>query len=152
MSKEEVLRDIRKIVEKLNGIENGHPSYEIKKYRDLMNEIVGAIPDMLFITDSTGKFLYYFGDEENFYIKPVQFIGKKISEIFPEGFALKVDVQITKMLLGKKPSPIYYKFKNNLYEARLMRTSSDKILFMVRNIGEDIEKLLKVYDLNGKKN
>ena len=105
--------------------------------------ILTAIPDMLFHIDHSGTFIGYSGPEADLYLKPQDFIGKRMADVLPadisKQFAAYADRAIT---TGQIQSYAYDLSIHDLvrhYEARLSPLGKSEVIVLVRDISELIE-------------
>jgi PAS domain S-box-containing protein len=101
--------------------------------------ILNTIPDLLFQFDREGRFLDYKVREDNeLFIKPSEFLNKKIEEVLPEEIASKAKYYIDKVLETRKPQLFEYEIMHDgtkhVYEARFAISGENEVLAIVRNI------------------
>ncbi|MHA1379670.1 MAG: PAS domain S-box protein [Candidatus Helarchaeota archaeon] len=100
--------------------------------------IFHAIPDLFFLIKSDSTVLDYSGKEEDFYIPPEEFLGKRITDIMPGELGKKSKEVIEKVVQTKEAQNIEYSLefqtKIRYFEARLFYYSEDKIAVFVRDI------------------
>lgn len=122
----------------------------IKYYERLKNEeirlraIIDVIPDLIFVFDKDGYFLNYYGELSKLFLKPEDFLGKNITELFGKEIGEKTINSIKKVLdkdlvdsfVYFLPSPynnmLYY------YEARFVKLDEDKVLTLIRDVTESV--------------
>jgi diguanylate cyclase (GGDEF)-like protein/PAS domain S-box-containing protein len=113
---------------------------ELRKSQTNTQALINAIPDMLFIIKCDGTFTDIKMNKEQLYMPPDQFLGKKITEVFPGEIAVKTmqsiertletgDVQVFEYQLPMQGSVQYY-------EARIVACSDEEVLAICRNITE----------------
>jgi PAS domain S-box-containing protein len=100
--------------------------------------ILNAIPDLMFLMDRDGTYLDYHARSNDLLLKPPdQFLGKKLSEVFPEASevfypafeeVLKTDQPIVVECPAQTPEGL------RMYEASMVRCDGDKVLAIVRDI------------------
>ncbi len=125
----------------------------IKEQNEKLNAIIEALPDMIFINDSDGKYLDYFRSNNNTKHKDYSYlIGKKFADVFDEentkyhlqnvNFAIKTGQMVT----------YEYSLNNNnqieFYEARLVKMSENTVLRFVRDITDRKRTEQLILDLN----
>src|SRR6185295_6803563 len=98
-----------------------------------------AIPDWMFLLSRDGTYLdYHAKAPELLVVPPEQFLGKKVSDIFPPEIANKL--YRTFEQASDKPSLVEYQFSRpdgeHFYEASIVTCEGDKILSIVRDITE----------------
>ncbi|HBF89123.1 MAG TPA: hypothetical protein DDX39_10815 [Bacteroidales bacterium] len=103
--------------------------------------LIETSPDLIFVHDINGIFLeFYSQDETLLYLKPEQFIGKKISDIFPQKIAEKLNFYIEKTIstnelqIVEYELPIPYTNDTKIFEARIKKFGEDKIISIIRDI------------------
>jgi formate hydrogenlyase transcriptional activator len=103
--------------------------------------ILNAIPDLMFLMDRDGTCLDYHARSNESLLKPPdEFLGKKLSEVFPGEAAeifypafeevLKTDRPVVIECPAQTPEGL------RIYEASMVRCDGDKILAIVREITE----------------
>jgi PAS domain S-box-containing protein len=103
------------------------------------NSILSAIPDLIFIINSDGVFLdFKTGNVKDLAVPKEKFINKKISEIFPDPFALLFGNKINEVLSNQTPVSIEYQIPVNGeladFECFIVPFGQNKVIAMVRNI------------------
>jgi formate hydrogenlyase transcriptional activator len=101
--------------------------------------LLNAIPDLMFLLSRDGTFLdYHAKAPELLQITPEQFLGKKISEVFPPELAGKFYRSFEQA--SDKPSLVEYQLSlpdgDRFYEASIVVCEGDKLLSIVREITE----------------
>ncbi|MFX1391442.1 MAG: PAS domain S-box protein [Promethearchaeota archaeon] len=129
-----------------------------KKFRRLFE----SNPDLFFLIDKDFTFLEFSGKEEDLYVKPENFLGKKITEIFPpERSKIFIDV-IENTFSTKRPQIFEYQLpmKDGLhhYEGQILYFSEEKVALFARDITsrkkveiflkESEEKFRKIFESN----
>nr|NQU90388.1 PAS domain S-box protein [Bacteroidota bacterium] len=103
--------------------------------RNLLN----AIPDLLFVFDNNGTFKdFHANKQESLFLHPEQFLNKKIQDVLPthiSGITLKMIAKTleTGYMQIYEYSNIH-KGKKTHHEARMVRSDSDEVLVLVRDI------------------
>jgi diguanylate cyclase (GGDEF)-like protein/PAS domain S-box-containing protein len=107
------------------------------------NTLLKALPDMIFICDSQGRFLdFKNGLDIPLLVPEREFIGKKIEEILPQELANKVMKCFTMAQENKQVQTVEYQLdiQGTIrdYEARILGIeSTDQTLIIVRDISEN---------------
>ena len=57
---------------------------ESKKFQEKLLELFKLIPDLFFLVSGDTTILNYGGREEELYIPPKEFLGKKMKDILPK--------------------------------------------------------------------
>jgi len=113
--------------------------------------ILNAIPDIMFEISNTGIFLSYKAEkEEDLMVRPEEFLGKKISDVFPEEFARKAMTYIDLTLKTRELQVFEYqlpKLSGKLcdYEVRFIVSGPEKVLVIVRDVTDrkQAERIMK---------
>ncbi|MBN8456813.1 MAG: PAS domain S-box protein [Verrucomicrobia bacterium] len=99
--------------------------------------LLKAIPDMLFVLDSEGKFLDYRGPSGVTLLPPEAFIGKPISEIMPEGIALEAIAKVKSVLASRGTEFQSYQLdgggETRYFETRLAPYGSNAVVALCRD-------------------
>jgi len=102
--------------------------------------IIDSIPDILFRFDKEGKFLDYSASKESpLFLKPEQFMGRRVSELFPSQFSSMVNENIAKCLNGEKTEFGYYMEiagEEQAFEAKMSKINDVEVLALIRNVSE----------------
>lgn len=123
----------------------------IEEDRHKLKSLLDVMPDMFFITDSSGKYLDFYADERaKLYVNPEAFLGRKVSEIFPDDFAENI-LNRSRATLETGNMTVYdYSLPNrengglDYFEARMVKHSENSVLTIVRDVSrkyEDEKKL-----------
>lgn len=102
------------------------------------NALINAIPDIIFIIKSDGTFIDYKAENTSeLLLPPVEFIGKKVTEVLPENLA-KIMLQHIDLAL-KTSGTVQYEYsldtpEVNYFEARMVKSGEDQVLSIIRNI------------------
>lgn len=101
--------------------------------------LLNAIPDLMFLLDRDGTYLdYHAKASESLLVPPQEFLGKKISELFPPELASTFYKAFEQA--SDKPSLVEYKLSlpdgDHFYEASIVTCEGDKLLTIVRDITE----------------
>jgi PAS domain S-box-containing protein len=108
--------------------------------------IFEAIPDLYFMVSKDGTILDYRGKEQDLYLSPKEFMGKKIEGLLPPDLGKSIVKLIKKTLKTKQPQSLEYelqiKDKKRFFESRYFYMSKDKIFIFIRDITgrKNIEK------------
>lgn len=116
---------------------------EIEENEKRASALLFAIPDLIFVLDRDGCFIEYKGGKEDLYIRPEEFLGKKISDVFPKDLALSMEDAVIRafetgkiiMLNYKLPFEDAYRF----FEARVVKISDKYVLVLVRDMTKERE-------------
>ncbi|MEP2771010.1 MAG: PAS domain-containing protein [Fulvivirga sp.] len=101
--------------------------------------LVNALPDLLFITTTDGKFLdAQFSDPSQLILPKDDFIGKNINEIFDQEISESYVEKSRQAERTKQPQTLEYsvtiKEELKYYEARIVKYAKGKVLSVVRDI------------------
>ena len=108
----------------------------------MLKTLFEAIPDLFFVLEQNGTITDYHANNENdLYISPNQFIGKKMVDILPEKVAQKFQVHIEKTIT--QDSMVSFEYELSMpegviyYEARLrLLPKTNQIMVIIRDISE----------------
>lgn len=128
----------------------------IKKVEQEQKSILAAIPDLLFRFDSEDRYMYCHASKKDELFMPIEdFLGKKIEEIVPApAVHILKDTMVLARLSGNVEVVEYSFDIPNLgmtwFEARIMKSSEEEIVAIVRNITErkTAEKALQKSEAN----
>ena len=103
--------------------------------------ILNAIPDLMFVLDREGTYLdYHARDERALVIPPVEFLGKKQSEVMPPELAAAFSRSFAEVFESDQPALLEYTLPlpegSRAFEASMVRCDDDKVLAIVRDITE----------------
>jgi PAS domain S-box-containing protein len=113
----------------------------IKNYqlRDL--SILKALPDLLFLVSYEGVFLDYKYSSRNnssFISNPLEIIGKRIEDVFPNDVAEKIIVAVRKTLSDEELQTVEFCLEHSAnhsyFEARIIYNSDDQALILLRDV------------------
>jgi PAS domain S-box-containing protein len=98
-----------------------------------------ALPDMIFLQSRDGVYLdYHVKDQRELVMRPDQFLGRNMREVFSLELALKFENAFEVALHSGEPVMIEYSIpidgENRYFEARTVSCDSDKVLSVVRDI------------------
>lgn len=118
----------------------------VREARDQHQNLLNAIPDMIFRLNASGEFIDYHADNYSDLIMPPEmFIGKNYTDILPPDIASKYALAIKDSLTTGKISIFEYDLENPVtkalssYEARIVTTAAGESITIVRNITEMIQ-------------
>ena len=115
------------------------------KYQDTKDRneaILEALPDVMFVVDTNGKFIdYHASSRENLFLPPEEFINKSMFELLPKN----VSDQYFNAIKGISEVNVLQTFdyelkidgKNEKYEARIVKTEKNEFLSIVRNVTQE---------------
>ena len=108
--------------------------------------IFEAIPDLYFLVSGDTTILDYRGKEQEFYLSPDEFMGKKVVNLLPLHLSKSIEDQIRKTSMTQQSQSLEYELEINnephFFEARYFYLSKDKVSIFIRDITErkNIEK------------
>ena len=123
---------------------------ELYKREKENRAIIESIPDIIFHFDHMGTFLSYSSSNENDLILPSSgFLGKNLSDVFPEEFATHMKVAINECISNGQFSTEYklnLADKENDYEARFIKINNNEVIAIVRDVSQskEYEKQLRI--------
>jgi diguanylate cyclase (GGDEF)-like protein/PAS domain S-box-containing protein len=114
--------------------------------------LLNAIPDLMFRIDRSGVFLECKGSKDiPFLVPPQEFIGKQVGEVMPPDIAQKTMNFINDALESDTMQIFEYQLTMDSavhhYEARIIKSSEDEVLAMVRDISDRKNAEKKVLQL-----
>ena len=113
---------------------------ELRESEEKFRTIFESIPDLFFLLSKDTIILDYRGKEEDFYVPPKEFIGKKVYDVLP--FELgKLSLEfVKKTIKTRKAQTLEYVLpvmnENRHYEARFLYFSEDNVAVFIRDITE----------------
>ncbi len=120
------------------------------EHSKIINKIMEAIPDLIFILDENKKFIEYYTEREDLLItKPEDFLGKYYKETLPEEFAKKYEIAfkevIAKGKMVKFEHSIEYPDKKRYFEVRLNKYDKNKFIGVIKEVTrvKSVENQLK---------
>ncbi len=141
-----------------NNIKDLSPQYLLDLYNKLkvnskkrIETIISAIPDLIFLVDSNGKYLDVLatGKEHLLYRPRDEIIGKHITDFFDNETSKKllflVKEAIRTQTLQSLEYELFLSSKKELYEARVMQAdfeefNNDTVIVIVRDITHKLER------------
>lgn len=126
---------------------NSKKALEISEKRN--RAIVNVLPDIIFIYSKDGVFLdYQTNDETKLLMKKEDFIGKKITEVMPEEIGNKGIESIEKAIATGEIQSFEYSLNFpkgvHFFETRIIKSTKEEALAIVRNITEQKKSLLRI--------
>ncbi|MHA2334695.1 MAG: PAS domain S-box protein [Candidatus Hodarchaeales archaeon] len=107
-----------------------------EKYRMIFE----SIPDLFFLVASDSTILDYSGKEDDLYLPPEEFLGKRMAYILPEKTGKLIQDAIRRTIETRKSSNVEYSLpirEEDLYfEGRLFYYPENKVAIFIRNITE----------------
>ena len=109
---------------------------------NMLKTIFEAIPDLFFVLEQDGTIADYHANNNNdLYVSPKQFIGKKMIDVLPEKVAHKFQLHIEKATTQGKMVSFEYELNMpegiNYYEARVrLLAKKSQMMVIIRDISE----------------
>lgn len=109
---------------------------------NMLKTIFEAIPDLFFVLEQNGTITdYHAGNNNDLYIPPQQFIGKKMIDVLPKKVAKKFQIHIEKTIAQNNIVSFEYELSMPegviYYEARLrLLPRKNQIMVIIRDISE----------------
>jgi len=126
---------------------------KIRIQNEKLNAILNTLPDKLFIHDADGIFLEAYTTNPDGYIAPKEFfLGKKLSDIFPEEIAA-LNLTYLKECL-KKREPVSHEFATDYkgtystFEVRIVPFMDNQAIRFVRDITKSKKDEKEIFKLN----
>ena len=111
--------------------------------------IFESIPDLFFLIDKDTTILDYKGKEENLYMPPEEFLGKKLVGVMPSEIRELLLKTINDTISSQQPQLMEYSLpigqKVRDFEARFLFFSEDRVAIFVREI-TDRKKAMKIIE------
>lgn len=126
----------------------------LKRSENKNRAIIKAIPDMIFVVNTEGRFLELLSDPKylNQFMTGKFFIDKYIKELFTEKTAALLHAAMEKVVtsggLELIEYPIYMNCEMTYNEARFVPLEEDRILVLVRDITERKKAEKRIYDMS----
>jgi PAS domain S-box-containing protein len=101
-------------------------------------------PDLVFIMNKSGDILEYKGGpEEDLFLSPIYFIDKNIKQFFPKEICNKYFTAIKHLNKSNSSTVMHYSLnqdgKTSYFEGKISIFSEDRIVFIARNITENVD-------------
>ncbi len=111
---------------------------KLKESESKFRTIFEAIPDLYFLVSSDATILEYRGKEQDLYLSPEEFMGKKVINLLPPNLGKNMVELIKKTLMTQQSQSLEYELeidnKPHFYEARYFYMSKDKVSIFIRDI------------------
>jgi PAS domain S-box-containing protein len=111
--------------------------------------IFESIPDLFFLVDNDTTIIDYKGKEENLYLSPEEFLGKKLAELLPSEINEMLLKTLKHTIYSQRPQIMEYSLPigQNIrdFEARFLFFSEDRVAIFVREI-TDRKKAMKIIE------
>lgn len=106
-----------------------------------MQAIFEALPDLYFCLSADGVYLdYHTADPRELYLSPVHFLNRSVQEVLPASVGEQFQQAIGQALQTGAVVSFEYVLpilpQAQIYEARLVRFTSDQVIALVRNISD----------------
>ncbi|MFX0033842.1 MAG: PAS domain S-box protein [Promethearchaeota archaeon] len=113
---------------------------KLKESESKFRRIFESIPDLFFLVDGDTTILDFKGKEENLYLPPEQFLGKKLADIMPSEVGSLSLNSVKNTINTQQPQLMEYSLiignKTRDFEARYLYFSGDRVAIFVREITE----------------
>jgi PAS domain S-box-containing protein len=111
----------------------------LKQSEEKNRAILRAIPDLMFLQTRDGVYLDYHAKDESFLlVPPASFLGKNMRDVLPPELAERLFACFQRAEETDEAQPLEYKLsvqdKERWFEARIVPTSGDKMLSVVRDV------------------
>ncbi len=117
-----------------------HAEEKIRESEAKGRALLDAMPDMMFQLDRNGYFLEYHGTQQDLYLGPDTFLGKKIDDILPANLAGLHHKNAEEALKTQQLQIFEYDVpingKKTYYECRMVAIADETIMAVVRNMTE----------------
>jgi PAS domain S-box-containing protein len=112
--------------------------HKLKESEEKFRTIFKAIPDLYFLVDHDTTILDYKGKEEDLYVPPELFLGKKLTEVMPIEIKKLSLNAVKKTINTQKPQLMEYTLpiRNEIryFEARHLFFSEEQVAIFIREI------------------
>ncbi|MCD4773371.1 MAG: tetratricopeptide repeat protein [Bacteroidales bacterium] len=107
--------------------------------KDQNHAILEVLPDLIFLFDKNGKFLFYHAPNEDIlYVKPEKFMGKSIYDVLPKEITDKFNSAFKKISKSNNLTSFEYDLKISdeikNFEVRIIKTGSGDFFSIIRDI------------------
>ena len=113
---------------------------KLKESESKFRSIFEAIPDLYFLLSEETTILDYRGKQQELYVKPEEFMGKKMVEVLPPYLGEQTMEIVKKTIITKQPQIFEYQLsiKDNIrfYESRYFYLSKNRVSCFIRDITE----------------
>ncbi|MCX6157084.1 MAG: PAS domain S-box protein [Ignavibacteriae bacterium] len=101
-------------------------------------------PDLVFIMNKAGDIIEFKGGPEgDLFLSPIYFVNKNIKHFFPKEICNKYFTAIKNLTRSKNSTVMNYSLqlegKDSYFEGKISLLNDDRILFIARNITENVE-------------
>lgn len=101
--------------------------------------ILRALPDLMFVLNRDGVYIdYHVRDRGDLFVPPEQFLGRRLSEIFPPDQAALFQQSLAAAFDSDDPVTVEYSLPmdgvERHYETRLIRCDSESVITIVRDV------------------
>lgn len=154
-SKKELIHEIKllraQLLEAKKNQAHSEKAFKLSEERNVA--LLKAIPDLIFLIDREGTFLFYHAyEEKDLYVPPGQFIGKKMEEVLPPDLATEGMEELRKILETGEMIISDYKLdingRDRFFERRVVPCGEGTVLSIVRDITERKEAEAKILSDN----
>ena len=129
--------------------------YSLKESQAQIAALLAAVPDMIFIQDSYGVYIEYHGPvSTELYIKPTEFIGKKMTDVIPSDIARLFTSVFSEAAKTGKVQKCEYSLElptgTSYFEAKVVAFAESRFLTIIRNVSnyKEAESLIKQKNLD----
>ncbi|HKL42791.1 MAG TPA: HD domain-containing phosphohydrolase [Clostridia bacterium] len=142
-----------KLVEQTKFLENNLRLLEKTSERN--KAIINVLPDIIFIYNEKGDFIdCQTNDESSLFIDKSEFIGKNMADILPKDVSIKGLECIARTLeSGELENFEYFLIindKTRYFETRMVKSSTNEVVAIVRDITDQKKEQKKIIDLSYK--
>lgn len=110
--------------------------------RNRFESIVKVLPDLMFRINAEGIFLdFHANDESKLVAKPIDFLGKHITEILPEAITNQAILKIEETLKSNQLVTFNYSLGEGVnirqWEGRMVKANENEVIFVARDITKE---------------
>ncbi len=124
---------------------------KLKESEFNFRSIFEAIPDLYFLLSEDTTIIEYRGKDQELYVKPEDFMGKKMIDVLPPDLGQQLLEIVKKTIMTKKAQILEYELsiRNEIhyYEGRFFYLPKNRISFFIRDITEKKKIEKEISDL-----
>jgi PAS domain S-box-containing protein len=133
-------KPVRMVGVAMNITDRKHAEEALRQSEQRTEAIVAALPDMVFRLNWDGTYKEYRGAEDQPYISPSEFLGRKVTEVLPPDVAALCMRSIEETLRTGRMQTFEYQLfvrgRLHPYEARVVPAGGDEVLTIVRDLSD----------------
>ncbi|MCF6285299.1 MAG: PAS domain-containing protein, partial [Candidatus Hydrogenedentes bacterium] len=111
-----------------------------RKTTVLLESVHEANPDLQFVLDSGGVITHFHANEQELYVPPEEFFGKRMQDVLPEEIGKKFERSIQEAKARESLVTLEYTLPmpkgKRFYESRIVSLADKRLVVMIRDITE----------------